>query len=249
MIYYEIDLMVIIFVAVFFGAVIKGAVGIGLSLFSVPVITFFLPPTSSMILLCIPVLITNILQMEIQKGARSFRFFPMFITLVIGIILGCNLILQVQLKTISQIIAISIIFAATVNLFGINLKFIKPHFEKIFTMFLGFFSGIIGGLSNMYAPYILCYLVSIDLNKEDLIRTIAAMYLIGSVIIFPIWIYNGLGTINDLILSSLLLVPALLGQKIGTKIRDKISNKNFKRIILYILMVIGITLLIKNIKS
>ena len=241
--------MIIIFVAVFLGAVIKGAVGIGLSLFSVPVITFFLPPTSSMILLCIPVLITNILQMEIQKGVGSFRFFPMFIALVIGIIIGCNLILQVQLKTISQIIAISIIFAATVNLFGINLKFIKLHFEKIFTIFLGFFSGIIGGLSNMYAPYILCYLVSTDLNKDDLIRTIAAMYFIGSVVIFPIWIYNELGTINDLILSSLLLIPALLGQKIGTKIRDKISNENFKRIILYILMVIGLTLLIKNIKS
>lgn len=241
--------MIIIFVAVFLGAVIKGAVGIGLSLFSVPVITFFLPPTSSMILLCIPVLITNILQMEIQKGVGSFRFVPMFIALVIGIIIGCNLILQVQLKTISQIIAISIIFAATVNLFGINLKFIKLHFEKIFTIFLGFFSGIIGGLSNMYAPYILCYLVSTDLNKDDLIRTIAAMYFIGSVVIFPIWIYNELGTINDLILSSLLLIPALLGQKIGTKIRDKISNENFKRIILYILMVIGLTLLIKNIKS
>ena len=241
--------MIIIFSAVFLGAVIKGAVGIGLSLFSVPVITFFLPPTSSMILLCIPVLITNILQMEIQKGVGSFRFVPMFIALVIGIIIGCNLILQVQLKTISQIIAISIIFAATVNLFGINLKFIKLHFEKIFTIFLGFFSGIIGGLSNMYAPYILCYLVSTDLNKDDLIRTIAAMYFIGSVVIFPIWIYNELGTINDLILSSLLLLPALLGQKIGTKIRDKISNENFKRIILYILMVIGLTLLIKNIKS
>lgn len=241
--------MIIIFVAVFLGAVIKGAVGIGLSLFSVPVITLFLSPTSSMILLCIPVLITNILQMEIQKGVGSFRFVPMFIALVIGIIIGCNLILQVQLKTISQIIAISIIFAATVNLFGINLKFIKLHFEKIFTIFLGFFSGIIGGLSNMYAPYILCYLVSTDLNKDDLIRTIAAMYFIGSVVIFPIWIYNELGTINDLILSSLLLLPALLGQKIGTKIRDKISNENFKRIILYILMVIGLTLLIKNIKS
>ena len=241
--------MIIIFSAVFLGAVIKGAVGIGLSLFSVPVITFFLPPTSSMILLCIPVLITNILQMEIQKGVGSFRFVPMFIALVIGIIIGCNLILQVQLKTISQIIAISIIFAATVNLFGINLKFIKLHFEKTFTIFLGFFSGIIGGLSNMYAPYILCYLVSTDLNKDDLIRTIAAMYFIGSVVIFPIWIYNELGTINDLILSSLLLLPALLGQKIGTKIRDKISNENFKRIILYILMVIGLTLLIKNIKS
>ena len=100
----------------------------------------------------------------------------------------------------------------------------------------------------MYAPYILCYLVSSNLAKEDLIRTIAAMYLIGSIIIFPIWIYNGLGTMNDLILSTFLLVPALFGQKIGTRIRNRISNKNFKRIILYILMVIGITLLIKNVK-
>ena len=241
--------MIVIFIAVFLGAVIKGAVGIGLSLFSVPIITFFLPPTSSMILLCIPVLITNILQMEIQKGIGSFRFGPMFIALVVGIILGCNLILHVELTTISQIIAISIIFAATVNLFGMNLKFIKPQFEKIFTVLLGFFSGIIGGLSNMYAPYILCYLVSTNLEKEDLIRTIAAMYLIGSIIIFPIWIYNGLGTMNDLILSSFLLVPALFGQKIGTRIRNRISNKNFKRIILYILMVIGITLLIKNVKN
>ena len=244
---FEIDIIIIIFISVFLGAIIKGAVGIGMSMFSVPIIAFFLPPTTAMILLCVPVLITNILQMQIKKGISSFRFFPMFIALILGIIIGCNLILEINLSMISQIIAISIIFAAIINLFGINIKYINPNLERKLTIPLGFFSGIIGGLSSMYSPYILAYLVSTNLEKEALIRTMATMYFIGSIFIFPIWIYNGLGTLSDLIWSSLLLFPAILGQKIGTSIRSRISNESFKKIILYTLMIIGTSLLIKNI--
>ena len=244
---FEIDIIIIIFMSVFLGAIIKGAVGIGMSMFSVPIIAFFLPPTTAMILLCVPVLITNILQMQIKKGIGSFRFLPMFIALILGIIIGCNLILEINLSLISQIIAISIIFAAIINLFGINIKYINPNIERKLTIPLGLFSGIIGGLSSMYSPYILAYLVSINLEKEVLIRTMATMYFIGSIFIFPIWIYNGLGTLSDLIWSGLLLFPAILGQKIGTSIRSRISNESFKKIILYTLMIIGTSLLIKNI--
>ena len=244
---FEIDIIIIIFISVFLGAIIKGAVGIGMSMFSVPIIAFFLPPTTAMILLCVPVLITNILQMQIKKGISSFRFFPMFIALILGIIIGCNLILEINLSSISQIIAVSIMFAAVINLFGINIKYINPNLERKVTIPLGFFSGIIGGLSSMYSPYILAYLVSTNLEKEALIRTMATMYFIGSIFIFPIWIYNGLGTLSDLIWSGLLLLPAILGQKIGTSIRSRISNENFKKIILYTLMIIGTSLLIKNI--
>ena len=244
---FEIDIIIIIFMSVFLGAIIKGAVGIGMSMFSVPIIAFFLPPTTAMILLCVPVLITNILQMQIKKGIGSFRFLPMFIALILGIIIGCNLILEINLSLISQIIAISIIFAAIINLFGINIKYINPNIERKLTIPLGLFSGIIGGVSSMYSPYILAYLVSTNLEKEALIRTMATMYFIGSIFIFPIWIYNGLGTFSDLIWSSLLLLPAILGQKIGTSIRSRISNESFKKIILYTLMIIGTSLLIKNI--
>ena len=244
---FEIDIIAIIFMSVFLGAIIKGAVGIGMSMFSVPIIAFFLPPTTAMILLCVPVLITNILQMQIKKGVGSYRFLPMFIALIFGIIIGCNLILEINLSTISQIIAVSIIFAAIINLFGINIKYINPNLERKLTIPLGFFSGIIGGLSSMYSPYILAYLVSTNLEKEELIRTMATMYFIGSIFIFPIWIYNGLGTLNDLIWSCLLLFPAILGQKIGTVIRSNNSNEILKNIILYNLMKIGISLLIKNI--
>jgi uncharacterized membrane protein YfcA len=171
----------------------------------------------------------------------------MFAALALGIMVGCTLILEINITTISKIIAVSIIFAAIVNLVGLNFKNIKPNLEKKITIPLGFFSGIIGGLSNMYSPYILAYLVSTNLEKEALIRTIATMYFLGSLLIFPIWFYNGLGNVNDIIWSLVLLFPAVIGQKIGTKIRDKITNDTFRRIILYTLIVIGVLLLIKNI--
>ena len=247
MLHLEQDILIIIITSVFFGGIIKGAVGIGMSMFSVPIIAFFLPPTTSIMLLCFPVLITNILQMQILKGIGSYRFLPMFIALVIGLIIGGKLILEIDHSTISQIIAILIIISVIANFLGTDFVKIKPFFEKKITIILGLFSGIIGGLSSMYAPLIIAYLVCVNLEKEFFIRTIATMYFIGSLILYPFFIYNGLGTIYDLLVSALLIIPALFGQFLGSKIRHKISNKVFRKFTFLILLVIGFSLLIKNI--
>ena len=39
--YFELDIILIIFTSVFLGGIIKGTVGIGLSMFAVPIIAFF----------------------------------------------------------------------------------------------------------------------------------------------------------------------------------------------------------------
>ena len=247
MYYLEQDILIIIITSVFFGGIIKGTVGIGMSMFSVPIIAFFIPPTTSIMLLCCPVLITNVLQMQFLKGIGSYRFLPMFIFLVLGLIVGGKLILEIDYSSISQIMASLIIMSVTINFFGLNFIKIKPIFEKKITIILGFFSGIIGGLSSMYAPLIIAYLVSVDLEKEFFIRTVATMYFIGSLILYPFFIYNDLGTMVDLLLSLLLIIPALIGQYLGTKMRHRISNEVFRKVTFLILFIIGISLLLKNI--
>ena len=140
-----------------------------------------------------------------------------------------------------------IIVSVTINFLGINFIKIKPVLEKKVTIILGFFSGIIGGLSSMYAPLIIAYLVSVNLEKEFFIRTVATMYFIGSLILYPFFIYNDLGTMVDLLISLLLIIPALIGQYLGTKIRHKISDNFFRKGTFLILFIIGISLLLKNI--
>ena len=92
--YLETFTITVIFFSIFVGGIVKGSVGIGMSMFSVPIIVFILPPTKAMMLLCVPVIATNFIQMSIKKGISDYRFFPMFLMLFTGILIGGKLILQ-----------------------------------------------------------------------------------------------------------------------------------------------------------
>ena len=244
--YFEIITFVVILCSVFFGGIVKGSVGIGMSMFSVPLIAFILPPTKAMMLLCFPVIVTNFIQMDIKRGISNSRFFPMFITLFLGILIGGKLILSLNLKTISIIIALTIIIFTSFNFLGLNLNWLKPKYEKIISIFIGFFSGILGGVSTFYAPPIITFLVSLNLAKENFIRTTATMYFLASIPLYSSLIFHGLGNFYDLLVSLIITAPALLGQYFGTKIRVRLSNEIFRKTILVILIIIGFSLLIKN---
>ena len=244
--YFEIITFVVILCSVFFGGIVKGSVGIGMSMFSVPLIAFILPPTKAMMLLCFPVIVTNFIQMDIKRGISNSRFFPMFITLFLGILIGGKLILSLNLKTISIIIALTIIIFTSFNFLGLNLNWLKPKYEKIISIFIGFFSGILGGVSTFYAPPIITFLVSLNLAKENFIRTTATMYFLASIPLYSSLIFHGLGNFYDLLVSLIITAPALLGQYLGTKIRVRLSNEIFRKTILVILIIIGFSLLFKN---
>ena len=246
MYYLEPNLIIIICLSIIAGGFVKGTLGLGMPMVAVPVIAYFLPPTTAMMLLCFPILSTNFLQMQIKKGLGSLRFLPLLIFLTLGLLVGGRLILEIELNTVSIIIALSIIFAAIINFFGFRIKNVNLNFERPFTAVLGFFSGILGGLSTFYGPPILTYLISINISKEFFIRTIATMYFIGSIPLYGSLLYHGLCTIDDLIISFFLILPAIFGQYFGTKLRRTLSTELFRKSILITLMVLGLILLYKN---
>ena len=244
--YLETFTITFILISIFVGGIVKGSVGIGMSMFSVPIIAFILPPTKAMMLLCFPIITTNLIQMNIKKGINDYRFLPMFLMLFLGILIGGKLILNLNFQTISIIIALTIIFFTLINFFGFNLKNIKKRNEKILSVIIGFFSGILGGLSTFYAPPIITFLVSLNLEKENFIRTTATMYFLASIPLYSSLVYHGLGNFYDLLMSLIVTAPALFGQYLGTKIRMKLSNEIFRKTILSILIIIGFLLLMKN---
>ena len=244
--YLLLENLVLIVFAIFLGGIVKGSVGIGMSMFSVPIIAFILPPTKAMMLLCFPVIFTNFLQMDIKKGVGSFRFLPMFLALFLGLLIGGKLILNLSLNFISISIASVIIIFTSLNFFGISLKNIKKANEKILSVIIGFLSGILGGLTTFYAPPIITFLISINLDKEFFIRTTATMYFFASIPLYSSMLYHGLGNYYDLVISLILVVPAIIGQFFGSKIRKKLSNEIFQKLILIILILIGFSLLFKN---
>ena len=244
--YNDPTIIIIIILAVLAGGLVKGTLGFGMPMVALPIIAFIIPPTTAMILLCAPIFLTNFLQIKFRQGVSSYRFLPMFLSLIIGLIIGARLILEIDVNTITQIIAVSIIFAALVNCFGIKIKNINKNHEKTITSLIGFGSGILGGLSTFYGPPMLAYLVAVDLPKEKFVRTVSTMYFIGSFPLYGSLIYYGFATKEDLILSLILIIPAFIAQQIGTKIRDKFNQKQFRICILITLIILGFSLLVKT---
>ncbi|MDA9165113.1 sulfite exporter TauE/SafE family protein [Alphaproteobacteria bacterium] len=245
--YNDPSIVLVIILAVLAGGLVKGTLGFGMPMVALPIIAFIIPPTTAMILLCAPIFLTNFLQIKFKEGVSSYRFLPMFLSLVVGLIIGARLILEIDINTITQIIAVSIIFAALVNCFGFKINNIKQNYEKIITTIIGFGSGILGGLSTFYGPPMLAYLVAVDLPKEKFVRTVSTMYFIGSFPLYGSLIYYGFATKEDLIFSLILIIPAFISQQIGTKIRDKINHKQFRNLVLFTLIILGISLFLKTI--
>ena len=244
--YNDPTIIIIIILAVLAGGLVKGTLGFGMPMVALPIIAFIIPPTTAMILLCAPIFLTNFLQIKFRQGVSSYRFLPMFLSLIIGLIIGARLILEIDVNTITQIIAVSIIFAALVNCFGIKIKNINKNHENTITSFIGFGSGILGGLSTFYGPPMLAYLVAVDLPKEKFVRTVSTMYFIGSFPLYGSLIYYGFATKEDLIFSLILIIPAFIAQQIGTKIRDKFNQNQFRICILITLIILGFSLLVKT---
>ena len=244
--YNDPTIIIIIILAVLAGGLVKGTLGFGMPMVALPIIAFIIPPTTAMILLCAPIFLTNFLQIKFKQGVSSYRFLPMFLSLIIGLIIGARLILEIDVNTITQIIAVSIIFAALVNCFGIKIKNINKNHENTITSLIGFGSGILGGLSTFYGPPMLAYLVAVDLPKEKFVRTVSTMYFIGSFPLYGSLIYYGFATKEDLIFSLILIIPAFIAQQVGTKIRDKFNQKQFRICILITLIILGFSLLVKT---
>ena len=65
--YLETFTITFVLISIFMGGIVKGSVGIGMSMFSVPIIALILPPTKAMMLLCFPIIATNLIQMNIKS--------------------------------------------------------------------------------------------------------------------------------------------------------------------------------------
>ena len=171
--YLLIENLILIILSVFIGGIVKGSVGIGMSMFSVPIIAFILPPTKAMMLLCFPVIFTNFLQMDYKKGSRQFQIFTDVSSSFFRIVNWWKINFEFKFELYINFYCRCNYYIYFIKFFWNQFKNLKKANEKILSVIIGFFSGILGGLTTFYAPPIITFLISINLDKEFLLNSIS----------------------------------------------------------------------------
>ncbi len=227
------------------GGLIKGTLGMGTPLLTVPMMTLALPAHHAVVIMAFPVVVANLWQVfEARRPMVTVkRFWPAFAALLAGTWIGVEILTGIDEKTLLLLVGFFVICFTLVQASPRKIT-IAARLEKPAGAVFGGGAGIIGGLSSMFGPLIILYLVSLaTLDKNRFVNTISFLYVAAVVPWVLIMLLTGVLDLRLATLSALAVIPLVIGLVAGRAIRNKVHETVFYRLVLGVLVLSGISLM------
>ncbi|MCH7550349.1 MAG: sulfite exporter TauE/SafE family protein [Proteobacteria bacterium] len=227
------------------GGVVKGVVGLGLPIVTLAILLNFMPPLTVLGLLVAPILVTNLWQ-SLRAGnllQPLGRFWPMIVMAVIFLFIGAELIVGMDTAVLFAVLGCFVVVFSATNLMKPRVHPLKPETEKWAGPLAGALGGLLGGISTIWGPPMMMYFVMLKLDKDTFVRTVGlAWFSMAVPLTFAYW-RNGIFAGDVIPLSLAACVPGMIGIRIGEKIRDRIDQETFRKVMLAVLLIIGLNLI------
>lgn len=238
------ELILFVAGAYLLGSLIKGVAGFGAMLIAIPIMSIVVHPAVAIALTSGPVVISNLWQLYDSGEARPAmrRFWPVLITIVPASIIGSRFLVGADPGKSAGIIGTIVVLFCICRIFPV--KFSLPLVnQKLSGLIIGILAGLVNGATLLAGSVLIAYLASLNLHKNLFVASIALMYLFGSMPVYLTLSYYGLYSREEIMVSSGLILVAIIGLRLGRIIRDSVSQKQFQNIVTILLLFVGIGLL------
>ena len=224
---------------------VKGAVGFAMPLIMISAFSSFLPPHLAVAGLILPTLVTNLSQATrqglspaIATARDRWRF---LVATVVFIGVSAQFLDDIPRMAYLLLLGVPVTAFAALQLAGVPLAFKLQHRTRA-EWTLGVVGGIYGGVSGIWGPPLLVYLLSTGTPKTEMIRAQGVVFLIGSVALLSAHLQTGLANPASMAFSGVLVVPAVLGMMLGFRLQDRLPAEQFRRWTQGLLVVTGLNL-------
>lgn len=229
-----------------FAGFVKGAVGFAMPMIMISAFSAFLPPDLALIGLILPTLFTNLTQAFRQGFAAAWQTAKTYHRFLIGTVVFIAISAQfadaIPQVVFLLILGVPITLFALLQLSGRSMALHLDHRARA-EWGLGVIGGLYGGISGIWGPPLLVYLLSTGVEKIETIRVQGVVFLIGSVALLSAHLQTGLADAQGLGFSAALVVPAFVGQQLGMQIGDRLNQQRFRRWTQVLLVITGANLI------
>jgi uncharacterized protein len=229
-----------------FAGFVKGAVGFAMPMILISGLGSFLPPEIALAGLILPTLVTNIAQAFRDGAAAAWgvvrRFWRLIGLVVLGIVLAGQLVTALPQAAYLMILGVPIVLFGVTQLAGLTLRFAPRHARRA-EIAAGVVSGVFGGLSGVWGPPLIAFLLTLGVDKRSFVRVQGVVYGIGAVALVAAHLRSGVLNAATLPFSAAMVVPAVLGMALGGRLQDRLEAARFRRLTLVILTVAGLNLI------
>lgn len=238
-------LVVAIVIGAFLAAgTVKGVLGVGLPMIAVPLIASATSPAQAIALASVPVVVSNAWQ-SFHGGHTSAclrRFWPMLTAVVIGTLIGVQILATVDARVVSGILGVVLVVFTALQALPRTLE-LGPRSERWLGPPLGLIGGVLGGMSSLFGPLLILYLVALRLPKDVFVAAVALLFFTGSLPLFLGLVAHDILSPHQILLSALSALPVIAGLVIGRLLRQRIPQALFEKALFAVLVVIGLNLI------
>ncbi|MCC5972126.1 MAG: sulfite exporter TauE/SafE family protein [Pararhodobacter sp.] len=229
----------------FFSGFVKGAVGFAMPLIMISAFSSFMPPDLALAALILSVLTTNVhqsLRFGLQAAwASAVKFWRVIAMTCLGIVISAPFVVVLPQQLLFILLGVPVMGFAVMQLSGWK-PVIPTHLRNPAEYGLGLIGGLYGGISGIWGPPVIVYLLAINIDKAEMVRVLGVVFMIGAVVLTVAHLGSGVLNATTLPFSAALVVPAGLGMWLGFQLQDRLDAERFRRWTLIVLMAIALNL-------
>lgn len=236
--------LLVVCIAFALGGFVKGISAFGLPTIAVPIIVFFMSLPAAVAIMTVPMVITNFVQMMVSGHIKSSlsRHWRIFLGLFIGLPIGVFALSTVDTKFLLIAVGIFLIVISALDYYGVSFAFLGKH-EKIYGPVIGVVAGIIGGITTLYGTLPVLFFIALGLQKEKFVAAVSVMLFGGSIFLLLSLQSMDFLKPTEIAYSLIGLIPLFAGMWAGTKVRHRIDQVTFKKIVLMLVALIGVIMI------
>ncbi|MEZ5810076.1 MAG: sulfite exporter TauE/SafE family protein [Rhizobiaceae bacterium] len=239
----------VIIATFFLAGTVKGVVGLGLPAISVGVLTAFIGLTEAMTLATIPAFLTNLWQAYSgdNGGVIVRRIWPFLLLATATVWFGSLALTRIDQRYLSALLGVLLALYAMVSLVGLRL-FVPERLEMPVAIAVGALNGIFTGMTGAFSFPGVLYLQALGLGKDDLVQAMGMLFALSSAALGLSLAGGGFMDVGRAGASVLAMVPVAAGLAAGTRIRRRLSERAFRRLFFWSLLVLGIFIVAEAIR-
>lgn len=217
--------------------------GFGLSTIMLPIFVLFYPLAQSLLIVGIIHFFSDLWKIILFKQGFDKKLVLYFgIPGIIAGVIGASIVLSLPQTLLSQTLGV---FLITYSLFAITHPDYKISDGPPLMIAGGTLSGLTTGIFGIGGPIRTIFLAGLNLSKNTFVFTSGLLGLLTDSGRLLTYYLGGIRIEETLISGLIFFIPAsLVGAKVAKLTIDKTTQKNFKKIILTFLLLIGLKLVL-----
>jgi uncharacterized protein len=229
-----------------FAGFVKGAVGFAMPLIMIAVFSSFMPPDLALSALILSVLSTNLHQsMRFGWAAArdsALKYRRLILMTCLGIVISAPFVVWLPQRVMLGLLGVPVMGFALMQLSGWN-PVIPVRWRNPAELGLGMIGGLYGGISGIWGPPVLVYLLAMRVDKAEMVRVMGVVFLIGALVLAAAHLTTGVLNAVTLPFSAALIVPAAAGMWLGFRMQDRLDPVRFRRWTLVVLLLVAANLI------